>query len=65
MEEYDYLIITGGTSAAWRDMIRDYFSGMETLKIENGNKNGGMKAIFANVRGYYMYRYGMLKQMEK
>lgn len=61
LAEYDYLIITGGTSAAWNEMIRDYFSEMGTLKIVNGNQNDTLLFAFANVRGYYMYRYNLLK----
>jgi plasmid segregation protein ParM len=60
LAEYDYLIITGGTSAAWNDMIREYFSGMSTLKIISGNQNDTLPFAFANVRGYFMYRYGKL-----
>lgn len=56
--EYDYLIVTGGTGAAWNDLIRDRLKGMETLKILNGNQNDpDISFVFANVRGYYMYRY--------
>lgn len=58
--EYDYLIITGGTSAAWSEMIREYFSEMSTLKVVNGNQNDTLSFSFANVRGYFMYRYNQL-----
>lgn len=61
LAEYDYLIVTGGTSAAWHNMIRDYFSGMSTLEIINGNQNDDLPIAFANVRGYFMYRYNLLK----
>lgn len=64
LSEYDYLIITGGTSAAWKDMIQEYFSGMTTLKIINGNQNDDLSFTFANVRGYFMYRYNLLKNQK-
>lgn len=57
---YDYLILTGGTSAAWNEMTRDFFSGLSTLKIMNGNQNDTLPFVFSNVRGYYMYRYNKL-----
>lgn len=60
LEEFDCLIITGGTSAAWNKMIREYFAGMSTLQIIEGNVNDTLPFAFANVRGYYMYRYGQL-----
>ena len=54
--EYDYLIITGGTGAAWSSRIREILKDMETLKIVDGNCNDTLPYVFANVRGYYMYR---------
>jgi molybdopterin biosynthesis enzyme len=60
--EYDYLIITGGTSAAWANRIRETLKDMETLKIINGNCNDNIPLIFANVRGYYLYRMTKLSQ---
>lgn len=64
LAEYDCLIITGGTSAAWKDMIHEYFAGMSTLKIIDGNQNDNLPMVFANVRGYFMYRYQSLMAME-
>lgn len=60
LEEYDHLIITGGTSAAWNEIIRDYFSGMSTLKIVCGNQTDNLPFVFANVRGYYLFRCNAL-----
>ena len=59
--EYDYLIITGGTGAAWSQRIRDILKDMETLKIVNGNCNDTLPFVFANVRGYYLYRMTKLR----
>ena len=53
--DHDYLVITGGTCNAWSNIIRDYFSGMETLKVISGAQNDNLSAVFANARGYYMY----------
>lgn len=63
--DHNYLVITGGTGAAWKDIIKDYYDGMETLTIIDGNQNDTLPYIFSNVRGYYMYQYSKLKQMEK
>ena len=56
--EYDYLVITGGTGAAWNAMIREKLKGLETLTIVEGNQNDtSLPFMLANVRGYYMYLY--------
>ena len=55
--EYDYLIITGGAGAAWSAKIREILKDMETLKIIDGNCNDTLPFVFANVRGYFLYRY--------
>lgn len=63
--DIDYLIITGGTSDAWKIQIMKFFEGMETLKVVSGNQNDDLPSIFNNVRGYYMYSYGNLKRKQK
>lgn len=55
--DHQYLVITGGTGAAWKNDIKEYFAGMETLEIIDGNQNDNLPFIFSNVRGYYMYQY--------
>lgn len=62
--DHDYLIITGGTGAAWSDIIRKYFVGMETLEVISGNQNEDLPHIFSNVRGYYYYLVGKLRKSE-
>lgn len=52
--EHDYIVITGGTCAAWNPIIRDFFAENETLTILSGSHNDDLPAIYANVRGYYM-----------
>ncbi len=54
--DYDYLLVTGGTGAAWLDYIKDRYKNMETLKIITGNQNEKLSHIYSNVRGYYIYR---------
>ncbi len=62
LNEIDCLVITGGTGAAWEREIRKTFSEMDTLKILSGNQNDtSLPFIFANVRGYYMYRCSALE----
>lgn len=61
LTETDYLVITGGTGAAWSSFIREYLKEMNTLKIISGNINDGLPYIFANVRGYYMFLINSLK----
>jgi len=60
--DHDYLVITGGTGAAWSEKLRTYFAGMETLKVISGNQNEDLPHIFSNVRGYYYYLIGKLKK---
>lgn len=61
LTEYDYLIITGGTGAAWNLCIRDYLKDFNTLKVLSGNQNDSLPYIFSNVRGYYMYLMSKIK----
>ncbi len=60
--EYDYLLVTGGTGAAWYDLICDHFARMKTLKIITGSKNDQLSHIYSNVRGYYLHQAGKLRQ---
>ena len=61
--DYDYLIVTGGTGAAWYSYIKEHLSGMETLSIIPGNQNSSLPFIFSNVRGYYMYQLNHLRKL--
>lgn len=51
--DYRYLIITGGTGAAWAQWIVTDLKNMSTLDIIAGNTPDNMPQFFANVRGYY------------
>lgn len=60
--DVDYLIITGGTGEAWKDRIKERLKGLVKLTIIDGNQNADdLSFIYANVRGYYMYRYITIK----
>ena len=61
--DYDYLLVTGGTGAAWQDMIAEEYEGMETLKIISGSQNDDLSHIFSNVRGYYLHQAGRLRRI--
>lgn len=64
--EYDYVIVTGGTGAAWNGMIREKLKEIEGLKIINGNQNDERLAfLFANVRGYFMFLYDKAEKARK
>lgn len=64
--EYKYLVLTGGTFAPWESMIRDYFSGMDSLKVLMGNENcrEHTDLIYTNARGYYLCMVSRLRRME-
>lgn len=61
MRDYDVMIPTGGTGQAWFEEYREYFKGMTGLQIIPGNRNDKLPMIYSNVRGYYMFRYMILK----
>ena len=61
LSSYRYLIVTGGTGAAWAETIKEKMKGLSTLNICFANTNDtSISIIFSNVRGYYMNRYGIL-----
>lgn len=63
LDDYDFLILTGGTSAVWEPYIRDYFQAIERLTVVMGNENcPDLDIIFCNVRGYYMYLIEWLRR---
>lgn len=52
--DFDNIIVTGGTGAAWFDIITEYLSRMETLNVIGANQNDDLPHVYSNVRGYYM-----------
>lgn len=61
LQHFNYLVISGGTGAAWSNMIKNAYSGMETLQIIYGAVNDTIPSIFNNVRGYYFNQLNLLK----
>lgn len=53
---YKYVIVTGGTGAAWLNDITEWLSGMKTIQIIPANVNDNLPLIYSNARGYYLYR---------
>lgn len=54
--DYKYLVLTGGTAAAWLDQLKETFAQVQHLTIIDGNINcPDLDMIFCNVRGYYLY----------
>lgn len=63
LREHKYLLITGGTGEAWKNIIIEHFAGMKNLHILLGNQNDpNLPQIFSNVRGYYLYHAGSLRR---
>ena len=58
--DYDYMIITGGTGAAWKHYIQEKFKKLSTLQLLYANQNDSLPFVYSNVRGYYLYRFNML-----
>ena len=61
--DYDYLVITGGTGAAWSNYIRnsEYFKDCDTVKIVPGNQGDpDLPYFLSNARGYFIYLYSCL-----
>ena len=51
--DHNYLILTGGTSGAWKHHIKDYYKDMETLQVVYAADKTKLPIFFANVEGYY------------
>lgn len=61
--QYDYLVLTGGTSAAWEAYIKDYFAEVSGLSVIMGNANcPEIDLVFCNVRGYYVFLINSLRK---
>lgn len=64
LQDQDYLVVTGGTGAAWFSMIQNAYKSIESLKIIDGSINDSIPVIFSNVRGYYMNQLNKLKNLK-
>lgn len=60
-----YLIMTGGTGTAWYDYFKQKLANIPNLEVMLGNANSNLPAIYANARGYYMFRLNQLKLQGK
>lgn len=58
---YNYVIIDGGTGEAWYENIKQWLSGMKTLKVMPSNFNDHLPMIYSNARGYFMFRHTLNK----
>ena len=56
-----YLIMSGGTGAAWCDYFKERLKGISSLKVIPGNQGSNLPMVYANARGYYMYRLNELR----
>lgn len=61
--QVDYIVLTGGTGAAWSNLIRDYLKNMKTISVLSGNQNDDIPYQLSNVRGYYMHLYEKLRAL--
>ncbi len=62
ISQYDYIVITGGTSAAWKNKLESLLSRYYPLKVLYGNQNDNLPMTYSNVRGYYLYRFNLLQR---
>lgn len=56
--DIDYLIMTGGTGAAWCRFFAEKLKHATHIKVVPGNSQSNLPHIYANARGYYMARLG-------
>jgi len=59
LEGYKYLLLAGGTCAAWKPYIKELYAGLSELEIVFADRNDKLGPVFSNVRGYYHARLGM------
>lgn len=53
-QDYDILVLTGGTGAAYLPYYKKALSEMDGLTIIAGNDGNELPIYYANARGYYM-----------
>mgnify|MGYP006905528331 FL=1 len=49
-----FLIMSGGTGAAWYDYFCERTKFLKNLQVLEGNYGSGLLGIYSNARGYYM-----------
>lgn len=60
-----YLIMSGGTGAAWYNYFKERLKNVESLQVIQGNTNSSLPMVYSNARGYYMYRLMQFKMQRK
>lgn len=56
--DFSYFIVSGGTGEAWFEKIKNYLSGLKTLKVLPSNlQDPSIPFLYSNARGYYFFRY--------
>ena len=60
--DVSYLVITGGTGAAWEGYLKDTLKEMKNLTVVTGNYGNNLPIFYANTRGYYFYQLSRLKR---
>lgn len=63
--DHKYLLLAGGTGASWYEIIKQHFAGMTDLNVICGWNNDCIPPIFSNVRGYYLFRVGLLRAQNR
>lgn len=61
---FDYLIMTGGVGAAWYHTFSEKLKDAEITVIP-GNQHSTLSYIYANARGYFMFRTMSIKRKQK
>lgn len=62
--EYNYLVLTGGTSAAWEKYIREYFQDVEDLMVIIGNEYS-RNATYADLHEHASDEERKMAELEK
>ncbi len=58
LQDYQYLIVTGGTGESRFEQIKEKLSAIPTLTVLPGNLNvPDLSCTYSNVIGYYMFRH--------
>ncbi len=66
LAQYEYMIVTGGTGAAWFKHISEFFENSSgKLEIIPGCRNDDLSFVYSNARGYYYYRFNKVKAQEQ
>lgn len=60
-----FLVMTGGTGAAWYDYFKDRLKGLSSLKVISGGANSSLPVVYSNARGYYFYRLQQLREQRQ